>query len=80
MWNEGNWQAQQEFTEALFAHAAKLEAAKIKRLNDLPQEAKEQHALNAAERMMADLPEAERSEIMAKIRKGLDEQRMALNA
>ena len=75
MWNEGNGQGQQEFTEALFDWAAKKDAAERERRNAEPQEVKEQRALNAAERMMADLPETERSGIMAKIRTGLDEQR-----
>ena len=54
MWNDGNWQAQHDFAEAVFAYAVKVDVERYSRSPDIGR------ALAAAERMVADLPEAER--------------------
>lgn len=52
MWNEGNWQAQSEYTEALFNWAAKKDAAERERRNSRPCEGVIDDAVKAAERML----------------------------
>ena len=54
MWNDGNWQAQSEYTEALFDWAAKKDADERERRNSRPREVVIDDAVKAAERMLED--------------------------
>ena len=74
MWNDGNWQAQSEFTEALFDWAAKKDAAERERRNSRPREVVIDDAVKAAERMLEDedMAAEDKRKIIDDIREALE--------